>query len=208
MANDVTDALYAALCAMKIASGLPRVDAEYDFGPAIASVEDALAARPEPEGMRTTAEERSRWRRIMIGTPLEGGKVHCLVDDTDTLLAEVASLKARLAEAEAQAAKYPAKAVIEGDNIVIRVPISAIPVAFEAWPDAPRNDEADPLYRVTDAVVFANGIVHYLNDESEDGTTRIHRMLDSAMNEALVHGEEGVEEIAAILARGGSDVVA
>lgn len=106
---------------------------------------------------------------------------------------------------EALAAKYPAEAVIEGDNIVIRIPTAAIPVAFEAWPDAPRNDEADPLYRVTDAATFAKGIVRYLNDESEDGTTRIHLMLDSAMNEALEQGEEGVEEIAIIRARGGSD---
>lgn len=97
------------------------------------------------------------------------------------------------------------QAIIEGDSIIIRIPIAAIPVAFEAWPGAPRDAEGRDLYKVTDAYVFAKGIVHYLNAESEDGTTRIHLMLDSAMNEALEQGEEGVEEIAAIRARGGSD---
>lgn len=104
------------------------------------------------------------------------------------------------ADMRERAAEYPAEAVIEGPNIVIRVPISAIPVAFEACPDAPRDDEADPLYTVTDAATFAKGIVRYLNDEEEDGTTRIHRMFDSAMIEALEQGEEGIEEVAAIRA--------
>lgn len=103
MANDITPAMDL------IAEALTDFYGERcpDFHPGCYCCEawaqyDALAARPEPGGMRTTAEERSRWRRIMIGTPLEGGKVHCLVDDTDTLLAEVASLKVRLAAAEAE----------------------------------------------------------------------------------------------------------
>lgn len=241
--------------------------------------EAALAARPEPEGVEELVQERldeldaegSAFDRDCINAMKfllrhhcgDGGvelldhpdgwsaddAAQCIVEEIKRLSAEIASLKAKLAEAEWKyqdertivdrvwkdlgvnsyedtggkeisemvreikarldaslaAAKYPAEAVIEGDNIVIRVPIAAIPVAFEAWPDAPRNDEADPLYRVTDAATFAKGIVRYLNDESEDGTTRIHLMLDSAMNEALEQGEEGVEEIAAIRARGGSD---
>ena len=109
MANDVTDALYAALCAMKIASGLPRVDAEYDFGPAIASVEAALAARPEPEGvaLETTAKEREAYAKA-AETELvwpEAGFVERLLRDFDRLSAESASLKARLAEAEVEKAK-------------------------------------------------------------------------------------------------------
>lgn len=95
-----------------------------------------------------------------------------------------------------RAAAGLSEAVIEGNNIVIRVPVSTLPIAFEHWPDAPRDAEGDPLYRVTDAATFAKGVARYLNDESEDGTTRIHRMLDDAMNEALEQGEEGVEEIA------------
>lgn len=107
-----------------------------------------------------------------------------------------AARDAALARAEAAEAAYPAEAVIEGPNIVIRVPVSAIPVAFDAWPDAPRNEEGDALYVVTDAATFAKGIVRYLNAEEEDGTTRIHVMFDGAMSEALEQGEEGVEEVA------------
>jgi hypothetical protein len=88
------------------------------------------------------------------------------------------------------------EAIIEGGNIVIRVPIDVLPIAFKYWPGAPRNNNGEPRYVVTDAATFAKGVVHYLNDEKEDGTTRIHRMLDDAMNEALEQGEEGVEEIA------------
>ena len=107
MANDVTDALYAALCAMKIASGLPRVDAEYDFGPAIASVEAALAARPLPEGMETTEKERiahAKAAETEFVWP-EAGFVERLLRDFDRLSAENASLKARLAEVEAEKAE-------------------------------------------------------------------------------------------------------
>jgi hypothetical protein len=93
---------------------------------------------------------------------------------------------------------WPARAVIEGDCIVIRVPISVLPIAFDASPVAPRDEEADPLYRVTDAATFAKGVARHLNDEEEDGTTPIHRILDDAMLEALEQGEEGIEEIAAL----------
>ena len=213
--TEVTKEMKEAGAAVLRAAGV--VDGAYDIAHEVLA--QALAARPEPEGVEPVAwrikdfadgwilcHSKADAEREAAGAgnliqPLYAGP------DVSRILTEIASLKARLAEAEAEkaAAKYPAEAVIEGDNIVIRVPISAIPVAFEAWPDAPRNDEADPLYSVTDAATFAKGIVRYLNDESEDGTTRIHLMLDSAMNEALEQGEEGVEEIAAILARGGSD---
>lgn len=63
---------------------------------------DALtAARPEPEGMETTAEEREAYARA-AETELvwpEAGFVERLLRDFDRLSAEIASLKARLAEA-------------------------------------------------------------------------------------------------------------
>lgn len=90
------------------------------------------------------------------------------------------------------------EAVIEEENIVIRVPISTLPIAFTYWPDAPRDGQGNPLYRVTDAAEWARSIVCRLNDEGEDGTTRIHRMLDDAMNEAFEQGDEGIEEVAAL----------
>ena len=101
MANDVIDALYAALCAMKIASGLPRVDAEYDFGPAIASVEAALDARPLPEGMETTEEE---WDRFCASAHEDSFIAHAKRDFD--------RLRARLAEAEAEKAAAVESAAI------------------------------------------------------------------------------------------------
>ena len=173
----------------------------------LAAVEAALAARPQPEGMETTAESRSllhEWATNRNTNDAYEALIFKVLRDIARLTAEIASLKAKFAEAEADKAARSGEAAIEAGSIVISVPISEVPAAFDAWPGAPRNDNGDPLYRVTDAATFAKGIVRYLNDESEDGTTRIHLMLDSAMNEALEQGEEGVEEIATIRARGGS----
>lgn len=89
---------------------------------------------------------------------------------------------------------WPARAIIEGDNIVIRVPISALPVAFDFSPLTPRDDEADAKYFVSDTAEFAKSVCRRLNKEEEDGTTPIHLMLDSAMEEALEQGDEGLEE--------------
>lgn len=90
---------------------------------------------------------------------------------------------------------WPARAVIDGDCISIRVPISALVQAFQYCPAAPRDNEGNDLYRVTDAEAFAKSVAHRLNDEEEDGATLIHRMLDAAMIEALEQGDEGVVEI-------------
>lgn len=135
--------------------------------------------------------------------------INAMLDDCKRMIDELPSkaefdaLVAELERLRRGEAMYPAEAVIEGANIVIRVPISAIPIAFAAHPQAPENDQGDPLYAVTDAATFAKGIVRYLNEESEDGTTRIHIMLDSAMMEALEQGEEGIEQIRAADAREG-----
>lgn len=126
------------------------------------------------------------------------GRLMVTERERDAALASLAEKERRIGEADSTAR-------IEGDQIVIRVPISTLPIAFDACPDAPRDDKAEATYIVTDAPTFAKGIVHYLNDESEDGTTRIHRMLDSAMLEALEQGEEGVEERTALAPDAGED---
>lgn len=77
---------------------------------------------------------------------------------------------------------------IEGDEIVIRVPIDATPFAagyamLRAWGQE---------YPVTDARVFAAELVRELRKEEEDGTTLVHTMLDKAVLNAVENGAEGV----------------
>jgi len=97
MANDVTDAMVDAF------EKHAGFDALTPTGRKAVGrgLEAALAARPEPEGMETTAEEREAYARA-AETELvwpEAGFVERLLRDFDRLSAEIASLKARLAEA-------------------------------------------------------------------------------------------------------------
>ena len=73
---------------------------------------------------------------------------------------------------------------IEGDEIVIRIPISLLPCAVQV-----------EGFKVTDAVKFAEELVSAINLEDEEGTTPVHKMLDEAANTAIEDGAYGVEEI-------------
>lgn len=83
------------------------------------------------------------------------------------------------------------RAVIEGDAMLIRLPIDYLPQVVEgAW-----ALNAMPVrMQITDAGAFAKELVRVLNREDEQGTTMIHRMMDSAIVEALEQGAEGIEE--------------
>ena len=85
----------------------------------------------------------------------------------------------------------PARAVIEGDEIVIRLPIATIGVAVQAGNDLLVFDV--PI-RVTDAALFAPEMVAALNDEDEEGTTPIMKLFDAAVWSAFEGGAEGIEE--------------
>jgi PRTRC genetic system protein C len=50
------------------------------------------------------------------------------------------------------------------------------------------------IYRVTNPAVFAEELASTLNKEAEDGSTRLTRMLDDAVTDAIQYGAEGVEE--------------
>jgi hypothetical protein len=83
-------------------------------------------------------------------------------------------------------------AKIEGDEIVIRIPIAAIAHATEVACDEEYGFELHQI-KVTDSSVFANEILAELVRESEDGTTRIDKMLDGAVIEAIEQGAAGIE---------------
>lgn len=82
---------------------------------------------------------------------------------------------------------------IEDDEIVIRVPISAIKDAAayafdDAWGFQPHNVE------VVDEQKFAKEIVTEMRRETETGITLVHRMLDKACVTAAENGAFGLNE--------------
>jgi hypothetical protein len=83
------------------------------------------------------------------------------------------------------------RAIIEDGAIVIRLPIANLPQVVEgAW----AGGNLRPRLKVTDAQVFAKELCRALNDEEEDGTTRIHLMFDASIEFASEQGFEGIEE--------------
>lgn len=73
---------------------------------------------------------------------------------------------------------------IEGDEIVIRIKISSLEVAF----DLVMDDDTD--VKLTNSATFARGVVQELNAENEKGDTLVHKMLDQAVREAVEQGAE------------------
>jgi hypothetical protein len=83
------------------------------------------------------------------------------------------------------------RAVIEDGAIVIRVPIAYLPIVVEgAW----ASGYFHTRWKLTNPDEFAAELMNELNAESEDGTTRIHRMFDGAIEEAIEQGALGIEE--------------
>jgi hypothetical protein len=87
--------------------------------------------------------------------------------------------------------EYSGMAVIENGCLVIRLHLSFLPSIVEgAW----AAGGMETRYKVTDSRAFAADLVTELNREEEDGTTRVHRMFDGAIDEAINQGAEGIEE--------------
>jgi len=84
-----------------------------------------------------------------------------------------------------------ASAVIRDGKIEISIDVDALPIIVNG---SCCCDSMDGLWRVTDAEVFAKEVCRALNDEREDGTTRVHMMFDGAFMEAIEQGAEGIEE--------------
>lgn len=85
---------------------------------------------------------------------------------------------------------------IEGEELVIRIPVSAIAKAAEII--LPELLSIDPMLsehpvKVTDQAVWADEVIHTLLAEDEISQTRITKMLDKAFLHALEQGAEGIE---------------
>jgi|GEM_PF-3136714 len=84
------------------------------------------------------------------------------------------------------------EAVIRDGKIVISIDVDSLPVILSG---ACAATAIDGLFKVTDAAVFAIEVCRALNQEAEDGTTRVHAMFDSAFDHAINQGAEGIEEV-------------
>lgn len=83
------------------------------------------------------------------------------------------------------------EAFIERGVIVIRLPIENLPVVLQATPNI---GEGEPWFKITDIEAFAKDLLYELNQEDEIGNTRVHRMFDEAILEAINQGADGVED--------------
>jgi len=93
----------------------------------------------------------------------------------------------------------PLKVEIVDDEIVIRVGVSILKWAVEHPLDdrlTVHNDETGKFmcFDITDEEEFARDVLRALNDEDEQGTTMVHRLLDNAFVEAVDNGSIGVAE--------------
>ena len=75
---------------------------------------------------------------------------------------------------------------LEGDEIVIRIPVGGLSGAAYEGLAAVGCEEGDDM----DYECLARDLVSQLNSESEDGTTPVHNMLDQAVIEASEQGAE------------------
>lgn len=75
---------------------------------------------------------------------------------------------------------------IIGGVVTVTIGVSTLCAAVAAGHTFP------PDGRITDEYAFARAVVSELSREDEDGTTRVHRLLELAAVEAIEEGAEGV----------------
>jgi len=86
---------------------------------------------------------------------------------------------------------------VVGGQLTISIGIDALARAIEASPDdriSTYNDAGNDFEhpRIEEPDIFAEEMVRALQDEKEDGTTRVHRLLDDAAVKAFDDGAQGV----------------
>lgn len=84
------------------------------------------------------------------------------------------------------------EAVVRDGQLLISIDVDALPIILSG---SVALGAVGGLWKVTDAAAFAKEVCGSLNAESENGTTRVHTMFDSAFSHAIEYGAEGVEEV-------------
>jgi hypothetical protein len=123
-------------------------------------------------------------------------EARAIVHAFDTLAAKAPHLlaspdPAHLTKDERAEDVVAGKAVIEGEQIVLRFPFDYLDLIVRGASDV--NNWPNE-YRVVDPVAFAKDLVRELNEETETGTTCVHRMFDAAILGAIEDGAFGIEE--------------
>ena len=90
--------------------------------------------------------------------------------------------------------ELPLECVILDGALTIKIGEKVLAFATEHNPHLWNVETDKPGYKVVDASIFAREVAHYMNKESEDGSTLLTRMLDQAVLNAIEYGGEGVEE--------------
>jgi hypothetical protein len=86
-------------------------------------------------------------------------------------------------------------AKVEGDELVIRLPVGAVITATSGCDRLSTYSEMHNRYRevkVTDPAAWMAEVARELNREAEDGTTLVHIMFDTAFDRAADQGAEGI----------------
>lgn len=92
----------------------------------------------------------------------------------------------------------PLSCKVVGGKLVIEIGINTLAFSFENGEyNNPFDEKKNDYIRqntVVDKVRFAEDVVNELKEESEDGTTPVHLLLDKAMENAVENGTEGISE--------------
>lgn len=87
----------------------------------------------------------------------------------------------------------PLRCDIEGECAVIRVSRKVLAFAADNHPNYWDAENDKQTFKVLDYAGFADDVVNALNDEGEDGSTPVTRLLDAAIAHALEQGSEHVD---------------
>ena len=91
-------------------------------------------------------------------------------------------------------ARLESEARIVGDELVIKLKISTLAHAARHSDYFFRCQEDGTPLNITDEAEFAESVVRALNQEEEDGSTPITRLLDDATEHVAEQGMDGIEE--------------
>lgn len=90
--------------------------------------------------------------------------------------------------------QLPLECKAQDGEIVIRIGEQVLAFATEQNPELWNVEKDKPKFKITDAKIFSRAVMSAMNQEDEDGSTLLTRMLDQAVLEAIEYGCEGVEE--------------
>lgn len=134
---------------------------------------------------RTGDKIDSRFRR--------GGRAPAHFKRLEALRDLSARITAALAEAEpGDAMALPLRMEVSAGG-VLSVMIGAATLSWVAEHSPNFDDVAGSRLKVIDGVKFAREVACALNDEAEDGSTLVTRILDAAILAAVENGAEGIE---------------